>query len=64
MINDKDGEELAKVLWYYNMIPSTTSLSKKIFCPFHDDVNPSMTVNLEDRSWFCFVCGKNGDAKK
>ena len=64
MINDKDGEELAKVLWYYNMIPSTTSLSQKIVCPFHDDVNPSMTVNLEDGSWFCFGCGKTGDAKK
>ena len=59
-----NGENLAKVLWYYNLIPCTTSLSQKIVCPFHDDVNPSMIVNLEDGSWFCFGCNLAGDAKK
>lgn len=58
------GENLAKVLWYYNLIPNVTSLSQKIVCPFHDDVNPSMIVNLEDGSWFCFGCNLTGDAKK
>lgn len=58
------GEELAKVLWYYNLIPDVASLSQKIVCPFHDDVNPSMIVNFEDGSWFCFGCGLTGDAKK
>lgn len=59
-----NGESLAKVLWYYNMIPDTASLSQKIVCPFHDDVNPSMIVNLEDGSWFCFGCNLTGDAKR
>ncbi len=58
------GEELAKVLWYYNMIPDTASSNQKIVCPFHGDVNPSMIVNLEDGSWFCFGCGRTGDAFK
>ena len=58
------GTKLAKVLWYYNLIPSTTSLSQKIVCPFHKDVNPSMIVNLEDGSWFCFGCNLAGDAVK
>lgn len=62
--NGVTGEELAKVLWYYNLIPDTTSLSQKIVCPFHDDVNPSMIVNLEDGSWYCFGCGQAGDAKR
>lgn len=62
--NGVTGEELAKVLWYYNLIPETTSLSQKIVCPFHDDVNPSMIINLEDGSWYCFGCGQAGDAKR
>lgn len=58
------GERLAKVLWYYNLIPDAASLSQKIVCPFHDDVNPSMIVNLEDGSWFCFGCNLTGDAQR
>ena len=58
------GTKLAKVLWYYNLIPGTESLSQKIVCPFHKDVNPSMIVNFEDGSWFCFGCGLAGDAVK
>lgn len=63
-MENKNGEALAKVLWYYNLIPDTASLTQKIVCPFHDDVNPSMIVNFEDGSWFCFGCGLAGDAKK
>lgn len=63
-VGKSNGEALAKVLWYYNLIPGTVSLTQKIVCPFHDDVNPSMIVNFEDGSWFCFGCGLAGDAKK
>lgn len=58
------GNELAKVLWYYNLIPDVASSTQKIVCPFHSDVNPSMIVNFEDGSWFCFGCGESGDAIK
>lgn len=64
MTENEKGTKLAKVLWYYNLIPSTASLSQKIVCPFHEDVNPSMIVNLEDGSWFCFGCNLTGDAVK
>ena len=64
MTENESGTKLAKVLWYYNLIPSTTSLSQKIVCPFHKDVNPSMIVNLEEGSWFCFGCNLTGDAIK
>ena len=60
----KNGEALAKVLWYYNLIPDVASLSQKIICPFHEDVNPSMIVNFEDGSFFCFGCNLAGDARK
>lgn len=29
-------------------------------CPFHDDNNPSMSVNLENGSWYCFAESKGG----
>lgn len=64
MTGNEAGTKLAKVLWYYNLIPSTASLSQKIVCPFHKDINPSMIVNLEDGSWFCFGCNLTGDAIK
>ena len=64
MTKDGKGTNLAKVLWYYNLIPSTSSFSQKIVCPFHEDVNPSMIVNLDDGSWFCFGCNLSGDAIK
>ena len=58
------GEELAKVLTYYGYIPDTQSLDYKIVCPFHQDVNPSMIVNLETGTFFCFGCNCTGDAFK
>ena len=30
-------------------------------CPFHDDHNPSLSVNREKGVWHCFGCGKSGD---
>jgi len=30
-------------------------------CPFHDDHNPSLSVNLEKGIWHCFGCGKSGN---
>lgn len=58
------GEELAKVLSYYGYIPDVSSNMYKIVCPFHEDVNPSMIVDLSDGKWYCFGCGLSGDAIK
>jgi len=33
-------------------------------CPFHDDTNPSLSVNKEENLWQCFGCGKGGDVIK
>lgn len=52
-----DDLGLAKVLKYYG-IP----LEKKIICPFHEDLEPSVAIDYELNSWFCFGCGKSGDA--
>lgn len=61
---NKNGTDLAKVLWYYNILPEYDGYTFKIVCPFHEDVNPSMIVNLENGSWYCFGCGLSGDASK
>ena len=58
------GEELAKVLTYYGYIPDVSSNLYKIVCPFHQDVNPSMIVDLSEGNWYCFGCGLSGDAIK
>lgn len=49
---------------YYGFIGDVASNEYKIVCPFHEDINPSMLVNLDDGSWFCFGCGETGDAFK
>jgi DNA primase catalytic core len=30
-------------------------------CPFHEDHNPSFSINPDDNLWHCFGCGKGGD---
>ena len=56
------GKELAKILYYYGYIPDGNSEEYKIVCPFHEDVNPSMIVNIRKGTWFCFGCGLSGNA--
>ena len=39
---------------------STNRTMVKVICPFHDDTDPSLSINLED-GWFnCFSCGTKG----
>ena len=58
------GEELAKVLIYYGLIPGVGADKYKIVCPFHNDVNPSMDCNLVDGTFYCYGCTASGDALK
>lgn len=57
-----DGEALARVLNYYGYIPDACSTEYKIVCPFHNDLNPSMVVDLETGKYFCFGCSESGNA--
>lgn len=54
--------ELAKVVHYYSLLEEQGSY--KVVCPFHDDVNASLKINLEDNSFYCFGCNVSGDAFK
>jgi putative DNA primase/helicase len=39
-------------------------IERKAICPFHDDHNPSMRVNLETGQYICYACGAGGDLVK
>lgn len=54
------GKELAKVLHFYGLLEDSSEY--KIICPFHDDINASLLVNLHEGSFYCFGCGVSGDA--
>lgn len=59
----KHKQVLAKVLDYYNLIDNSELCDKtKILCPFHGDLNASLQVDLVNDTFYCFGCGKSGDA--
>lgn len=62
MVRTYGGKELAKVLIYYGLIGDVVSSDFNIICPFHEDINPSMRICLNDGSFFCFGCGAKGNA--
>jgi DNA primase len=60
---DNEGQKLAKVLSYYNMLDNANLSDKfKVICPFHEDLKPSMLVDLVKGYFYCFGCDKKGDA--
>lgn len=61
MIRKYEGKELAKVLIYYGLIGDVVSSDFNIICPFHEDINPSMRICLDDGTYFCFGCGMKGN---
>lgn len=61
-IDNVGSQELAKVMHYYGLLEGESEY--KIVCPFHEDVNASMKVNLVNGDFFCFGCGASGDALK
>jgi len=36
----------------------------KLLCPFHDDKNPSLSIDDKKQLFHCFGCGKSGDVIK
>ena len=57
-----DGKDLAKVLIYFGLICDVTSARFNIMCPFHEDVNPSMMIDITEGNYYCFGCGASGNA--
>ena len=62
MINMNDME---RVLYYYGFMDLENVQARfKIVCPFHDDLNPSMVIDLNKQSCYCFGCGVSVNAIK
>lgn len=59
-----EGEKLAKVVLHYKLVPSIDSSRMKVMCPFHKDLNPSMSVNFNEGFFYCFGCGEKGGPEK
>lgn len=59
-------EEIKSRADIVDIISSYISVTKKgrnyfAVCPFHDDHNPSLSINKEKNIFKCFVCGTSGD---
>ncbi len=67
MALDKDLiEEIKSRADIVDIISSYISVTKKgrnyfAVCPFHDDHNPSLSINKDKNIFKCFVCGTSGD---
>ncbi len=51
--------------FYRSLIPGFNVNGKKdvlCLCPFHEDKNPSFSVNMETGLYFCHACGEKGNA--
>lgn len=67
MITQKSIEELKNRIDIVDIISRYISVKKSgrnyvCVCPFHDDVNPSMSINTQDNFYHCFACKAGGDA--
>lgn len=58
------GDQLEAVLRFYGLISTVEQPQIKIVCPFHGDINPSMKVDFENGSWYCFGCQDGGGPEK
>jgi len=56
----KDRIDLVDFIGRYVQL-SRNGKGYKGLCPFHDDKNPSLTVDPENKRWHCFGCGAGGD---
>ena len=52
-------KQFANVLNYYGLLEYQDKY--KVVCPFHEDVNASMLIDVENASFYCFGCGKFGN---
>lgn len=56
-----ERSQLERTLNYYNIPVEGNRF--KILCPFHEDINESLLIDLDTDHWFCFGCQSGGDAK-
>ena len=65
-LDDKLIEDIRESASISQVIGQFIPITKKgrnyvAVCPFHDDHNPSLSINEEKKIYKCFVCGKGGN---
>lgn len=56
----REKADIAEVIGHYLQLYKNGKNIKAV-CPFHDDHDPSMTINRERQIYKCFVCGAGGN---
>ena len=56
----RDRAPIAEVIGNYVALKKSGN-SLKGLCPFHNDTNPSLSINSDKNLWQCFGCGAAGD---
>lgn len=52
----------AQVLSHYGLIGENIQNKVKIICPFHEDLKPSMLVDVVNDNYYCFGCQARGNS--
>ena len=57
----KEQASFSAVLDHYRINHPPQAIQANVLCPFHDDTEPSLSVNFEEKLFNCFSCGEAGD---
>ena len=57
----KEQASFSAVLDHYRINHPPQAIQANVLCPFHDDTEPSLSVNFEHKLFNCFSCGEAGD---
>lgn len=58
MLNLTNKERFIVALKYLNLYREKSKY--KVVCPFHNDANASLLIDVENQRFFCFGCNKSG----
>lgn len=58
----KENTDLVALIESKGIMLKKNGKDYKGLCPFHEDTNPSLSVNPTTNLWNCFGCDKGGDA--
>ena len=60
----KQNLDILKIVRDEGFAPKKNGNGFKMLCPFHDDKNPSLSIDEKKQLFHCFGCGKSGDTIK
>ena len=58
----KENTDLVALIESKGILLKKNGKGYKGLCPFHEDTNPSLSVDPETNLWNCFGCNSGGDA--